>query len=464
MISLTDFFVLNRDIILFVYGLAFFLLGFAIILQTRKSSRLELARSLRWLAVFGITHGFYEWGDLFIPIQAEYLSETTVQVLYFFHKLLLAFSFLCLFEFGVAVLPFSKHVKWFHWETVAVFLLWFVVAFLVFPGDPVDSIWRRTANAFARYIIGFPGGILSAYGLRAHTIQKIAPLNVPKIVRMFGAAGVSLGIYAILASISPPVNFPPGNIINTETFTQFVGAPPMVFRSLVALAITFTLIRALEVFDLETERRIEQLEQQQIINAEQERLARDLHDGAIQKVYTAGLLVESATRLAEPESEMDIRLKRAVVALSDSIADLRRNLSELHAHTQTPSANSLPEIFRNIAGNPNYNTLIHISVHTDLPDEKNISNWRAAHVYAIVNEAMANTIRHAQASEVSIHASDKGDAVVITIKDNGTGLPTEARNGYGLRNMRDRARLLSSTINFENNKGLAVILEVPWKD
>jgi len=47
MISLDEFFALNREIILFIYGLGFFILGFAIILQTQKSSRLELARSLR---------------------------------------------------------------------------------------------------------------------------------------------------------------------------------------------------------------------------------------------------------------------------------------------------------------------------------------------------------------------------------------------------------------------------------
>ena len=52
---LSQFFFYNKEIILFVYGLGFFILGFAIILQVQQSSRLELARSLRWLAAFGIT-------------------------------------------------------------------------------------------------------------------------------------------------------------------------------------------------------------------------------------------------------------------------------------------------------------------------------------------------------------------------------------------------------------------------
>ncbi len=112
MISLDEFFSLNREIILFIYGLGFFLLGFAIILQSQKSSRLELARSLRWLAAFGITHGLNEWGDLFIPIQAHYLSGTVIRVFDIFQLILLAASFACLFEFGVSMLNSVNRLQW----------------------------------------------------------------------------------------------------------------------------------------------------------------------------------------------------------------------------------------------------------------------------------------------------------------------------------------------------------------
>src|SRR5512144_34743 len=107
MISIGEFFTINRQLVLFVYGLGFFILGFAILLQVQQSSRLELARSLRWLAAFGITHAFNEWGDLFIPIQAQYLSPTIIKLLLIIQLILLAASFACLFEFGISVLsPF----------------------------------------------------------------------------------------------------------------------------------------------------------------------------------------------------------------------------------------------------------------------------------------------------------------------------------------------------------------------
>ena len=68
----------NREIILFLYGLVFFLLGLIIALQSQRYSRLDLARNLKWLAAFGIAHSLHEWGDLFIPIQATHLSDGAV--------------------------------------------------------------------------------------------------------------------------------------------------------------------------------------------------------------------------------------------------------------------------------------------------------------------------------------------------------------------------------------------------
>src|SRR5512144_1306463 len=121
MTPLEVFFAQNREIIYFVYGLAFFILGFAIILQVQQSSRLELARSLRWLAAFGITHAFNEWGDLFIPIQAQYMSATIIRLLRVFQLVLLAVSFDALFEFGVSVLRPFNLPKWTRGVPTALF-------------------------------------------------------------------------------------------------------------------------------------------------------------------------------------------------------------------------------------------------------------------------------------------------------------------------------------------------------
>ncbi|HEX5942814.1 MAG TPA: ATP-binding protein [Anaerolineales bacterium] len=465
MINILEWFDLNRSIIYFIYGLVFFILGFAIILQTRQSSRLDLARSLRWLAAFGITHGFHEWGDLFIPIQAAYLPPEILRFLYLLHLVLLALSFVFLLGFGVALLYTGKQRQWLNWLTFILLISWLIVLFAILPPTISDERpWRYTANALARYFIGLPGGLLAAYGLRHHTLLRIKPLNVPDIVRTLQVAGLALGGYALLAGlVPPPVDFFPGNILNRVTFTEWIGIPPLVFRSLTGMVIAVALIRALEIFDVVTQRRIEELEQNQIITAERERLARELHDGAIQKVYTAGLLVESAARLADSESEIGARLTKSVTVLGDAIVDLRRNLSELHAGSQNPNE-SLSELLQQIAKNPHYTSMVNITLDTDLLNSKKFSPMRASHILAIVNEALANTIRHAQAQNVEICAVDLGRQLQIEIKDDGIGIPLEPKVSYGLRNMRDRARLLNGTLQFTNNKGTMVTLTVPWVD
>ena len=465
MITLSEFFKLNQSIIYFAYGLVFFVLGFAIILQTRQSSRLDLARSLRWLAAFGITHAFHEWGDLFIPIQATYLSPEILRVLYILHLILLAVSFIFLFEFGLTLLSPGKRGKWLHGLTSFLLIGWLIALFLLIPSTySSENSWGFTANALARYFIGFPGGLLAAYGLRHHTLLRIKPLDVPQIVLTLQLAGISLGIYAVFAGlIPPPVDFFPGNMVNRVTFTELIGVPPLVFRSLTGLVIAAALIRALEIFDVETERRIEELEQHQIVTAERERLARELHDGAIQKVYTAGLLVESASRLADSNSELGARLQKSVMVLSDAIADLRRNLSELHAGSHAPSE-SLPTLLRQTAEDPNYASMVNITLDTDVSNSKGLSAIRFGHVFAIVNESMANIVRHAEAKNVQIRACDLGTQLQIEISDDGIGIPPEPKAGYGLRNMRDRARLLNGNLQFINNKGTTVALTVPWID
>ena len=465
MTSLRDLFAINHDIILFVYGLVFFVLGLAIALQSRRYSRLELARSLSWLAAFGITHGLHEWGDLFIPIQQAYLSAPAVQLLNVIQLALLAVSFACLFEFGAALLrPFGR-ARWLRGVSAGLLLVWVLLSFFVLlPFLPNLDTWHHTANALARYFIGFPGGLLAAFGLRQQALQRIAPLNVPHIVNTLRTAGLTLALYAVFGGlIPPPVAFFPGNALNVESFQQVVGVPPMVFRSLIGLVLAVGIIRALEVFEVETARMIEAMEQQQILAAERERIGRELHDGAIQTVYTAGLLVESARKLAGPDSPAAPRLDKAMAVLNDAIRDLRRSLGDLRA---APSGEPLPAALRRVADDPRFRSLVDVTLELDLPAADSLSPVRTDHVVAIMGEALSNIVRHARARQVTITAARADGRLVMTIQDDGIGLPRDPHAGYGLRNMRDRARLLGGRLEIVSaaGKGASVRLDVPWED
>lgn len=462
---LHTFFELNRQVILFVYGLVFFVLGLGIALQSRRYSRLDLARSLKWLAAFGFTNSLAEWGDFFIPIQRAYLSEPAIQLLNVAQLVLLAVSFACLFEFGAALLrPFGR-ARWLRGVSVGLLIFWVFASFFVFlPLSPDLPAWHHTSNALARYFIGFPGGLLAAYGLRQQTFRRIAPLDVPRIVNTLRVAGVLLALYAVFGGlIPPPISFFPGSVLNSATFEAAFDVPPHVFRSLIGLALAVTIIRALEVFEVETARRIEAMEEERTLAAERERIARELHDGAIQTVYTAGLLVESAHKMASPDGPLAARLAKAEEVLNDAIRDLRRSLGELRAaHADEPLAAAL----RRVAENPRFRSLVDVSLDLDLPEAEALSALRTDHLLAILGEALSNAVRHARARHVQVAARHADGRLTLTVQDDGVGLPREPQAGYGLRNMRDRARLLGGNLEVagSSDKGTTVKLDVPWED
>ncbi len=459
---ITDFFTINREIIFFIYGLTFFVLGLAIAITSRHSSHLELARSLNWLAAFGFMHGFHEWGDFFIPLQAVYLPPGMIQLLHYLHLLLLAFSFACLYGFGLALLAPLKHRQWLHIGFALLIIAWVLLSAFPFRHWFTDfAVWTNAVDALARYFIGLPSGLLAAYALREHTMKRIEPLDVPRIVRALRLSGITMAIYALAAGlIVPPVPFIPGNWLNTETFTQYLLIPPQLVRAMIGLAMALTTIRVLEIFDVETSRQIEAMEQDRIVRDERERIARELHDGSIQKVYTAGLLVRSAEKLAEPESPLAGRLATAVGVLDDAIGDLRQNLGELRSPAGQPEP--LKQAIQKLASDPRFATLVTVDLMLDLPEGFALSSQRNIHVLAVLQEALANIIRHAHARHVSITAEQPDHHLRLKVADDGIGIPEQVMGEYGLRNMRDRAALLHGELTVERlAHGTCVTLDIP---
>ena len=462
--SLRDFFELNRIVVLFMYGQVFFVIGLAIALQSRRHSHLELARSLGWLAAFGIAHGLHEWALIFIPIQATYLNTASLSLLQVLQVVLLALSFGFLFQFGaelvrecwswVITIPLVIMVGW---------GLWFVLPGLALSGE--FAIWHKQASIWARYLIGFPGGLLAAYGLRHQAERYIKPLNLTHIYRTLRMAGLALGAYAILGGlIVPAADFFPANWLNETRLVDWLGIPAPVFRSFTGLVIAVTIIRALEVFDLETDQLIEQMESEQNLMAERDRIGRELHDGTIQQVYTAGLIVESARRKVADETVVAQRLDRAMTALDEAITGLRAYMGNLRTQ---PATLSLVEGLRQQTINPRLTALMEIDLTLELPESAELSPLRTTHVLSILNEALANAARHAQARHVHVQATQAAGQFALTIRDDGRGFSDKPnKNGYGLRNMRDRARLLGGALRITSqpNQGTQIVLLAPWEE
>jgi signal transduction histidine kinase len=461
-----EFLAANRPIVLFVQGEVFFVLGLAIAWQSRRHSRLALARSLGWLGAFGLTHAMVEWGNIFIPIQAQYLGRAWIELLLLFQAFLLAFSFAALFQFGAEALSALRpSLRWLQVIPGGLLILW-MAAFLwtsqVTRLAPAQFVIH--ANVWARYLLGVPGAVTAALALMAQKPQPIQTGSTVRHTYAFQVAGVALVSYAILTGLLvPPAPFFPANTINSDLVLNRFGLPVEVLRSIVGLVLVISIVRGLEIFRMEADRRIEEMEQAQILTAERERISREIHDGTIQTIYTAALITESVRKRLSGDDPMAARLDTVVSALDHAIRDLRQLIVDLERSTPNES---LADGLHKLADESYLASLLEVKVTAPSEEGLSLPPGGATHVLAIVREALSNVARHAQARHAWVVAEQCDGQLHITVADDGIGFGAQEAGGFGLRNMRDRARLLGGSVRVtpRSPSGTQVVLTIPWTD
>lgn len=464
---LLQFFHTNEVVIYAIYGQVFFVLGLAIALQSRRYSRLELAGSLPLLAGFGLTHGLVEWGYVFIPIQAEYLPGSVIQLLYLGQSFLLVTSFTLLLRFGVQLnTPELFSSRWGRIVPWAWYGAWWASLFAAWLfGMASPARLLNDWELISRYTMAFPGAALAAYGLRRHALDRIQPMALPHIVAFLRLAGWALATYAFFGGlVGPASSIFLANWLNYELVERLTGIPVPVFRSLCGLVLTYGMIRAMEVFQLETDRLIEEMEQRYLLTSERERIGRELHDGTIQAIYAAGLMIEDAARrLTDEPAVARARLDQAMHSLNQTIQDIRRYIFELR--TADGSA-SLEEELEALVQDLRVNTLVEVRLHTEGQPAYTFSPDRRQHIVQIAREALSNVARHAHARHVDVALCWHEDGLTLEICDDGIGfevaevlrgaedgVPPAGSAGHGLGNMRRRAELLGGHLEVASAPG-----------
>lgn len=459
---MSDWFTENRTLVYFVYGLVFFTLGITVLLQTRNYSRLRLARNLPWLGWFGVLHGLYEWGDIFIPIQVSNMGEHYFSIFDFLQHGLLAVSFWCLFQFGVELLrPASKAWRWIRLIPSMVLILWAIGPMILgYIFTPDIHQWHGFANAMTRYLLCIPGAILSGIGLIRQARLQIEPLKVPRIGNMLKVAAAALFAYSLFAGlVTPAATIFPASVVNADWFTATFHVPPPVFRSLIGLVLLVSITLALEVFNIETDRMIRRMEQGQVITVERQRFARDLHDGALQQVYASGLLAQSLRKKIDGKAAD--QADQLIETINQAIEQLRAFLPH---HNPEPDSIDLVGALTPIIEEAQRN--ISITTSWDSNEIPSLSPEQTSHLAAFVNEALSNVIRHSRSDTADIRLFCKDQHLIVEITDQGIGIPAEAEPGFGLKNMRDRARLLGAALSIESGKakGTTVTLNLPMEE
>ncbi|MBI1879176.1 MAG: hypothetical protein HYR94_13310 [Chloroflexi bacterium] len=246
--------------------------------------------------------------------------------------------------------------------------------------------------------------------------------------------------------------FFPANWFNTMLLEGGLGIPIPVFRSLLGLTLTVAIIRILEIFDLEIDRKLSAMEEAQILAAERERLGRDLHDHTLQSVYAAGLMLNAARHapcLLEDGAAAD-NLAQATLTLDHAVADIRRHIAELRAQ---PTSLSLAEGLTQLLHDSALSSMVQVDLKLNLPEDRPLTARQVRHLLAIAGEAFSNVARHAHARRVQLSVQVGEEILSLSIADDGQGIPPDFVAGYGLRNMRDRARLLAGDLGIESQPG-----------
>ena len=180
---------------------------------------------------------------------------------------------------------------------------------------------------------------------------------------------------------------------------------------------------------------------------ERNRLAREIHDTLGHTLTGIIMAADAGLALFEvaPE-EAKKRIQIVAQSARDGLTDVRRSIKELRPDALEQS--TLAQALEAMVENFRLTTSARIDYFQEAaelkldPDEENT-------LYRVVQEGMTNAVRHGHADRIEIRITRTGDAVTVSIRDNGTGCPAP-EEGFGLRHMRERLQMLGGTLAYGN--------------
>ncbi len=238
MISLSKLAHDHMLVVFFVYGLAFFLLGTAILLKQDKRSSLKLRSLLLLLAGFGLLHGASEWSDMFLALGETYWTPFLFRIIKTIGFYLGLGSFVFLLAFGLRSVALDRsRFNWLERASVIVSLLFAAVVTVHGIRSGLSDQWYVTSGVLMRYLLAFPGSLIAAAGLfRQSQSREIKEINSSAIHSNIRGLAAVFVVYALLAGvIVPQAPFPPAAFINYSSFENVFGLPVQIFRAACSL-------------------------------------------------------------------------------------------------------------------------------------------------------------------------------------------------------------------------------------
>jgi len=202
---------------------------------------------------------------------------------------------------------------------------------------------------------------------------------------------------------------------------------------------------------------LQEAEREVAVGEDRERIARDLHDTVIQRLFGEGLRLEAV--VPRVDESVRGRIESVVEGLDQTIKELRMAIFSLQSTGAAP-------------GGLRGRLLDEVTAATDALEfeprlqfdgaVESIDDRVAEHLIPVLREALSNVARHAEASQVRV-AVKVDDQVTLTVTDDGVGVPDEVLGGHGLANLADRARALGGTFAISSGPvgGSTLVWQVP---
>ncbi|HET7140753.1 MAG TPA: GAF domain-containing sensor histidine kinase [Arthrobacter sp.] len=204
--------------------------------------------------------------------------------------------------------------------------------------------------------------------------------------------------------------------------------------------------------------RIHRLREQLVVFTDRDRIARDLHDVVIQRLFAAGLSIQSLRRFTTGEPALT-RIDAVTSELDETIRDLRNTIYSLRSSGEQELLSSrILQAVRNATKSLQFAPRLTLNGAVDsVLDAGTVTN-----VLAVISEGLSNAVRHAEAQAIGVSVSVSDGTLALVIRDDGKGF-SESVPGNGLVNMEQRALELGGSFEVASaaSKGTTVAWSVP---
>lgn len=296
------------------------------------------------------------------------------------------------------------------------------------------------------------GTLPEGHGILGLLIIDPQPLRLPDLTRHPDSFGFPEGHPQMHSFLGVPIRVR-GEVFGNLYLTDKLGAPTFsAADEELAVALAATAGMAIENARLHS--RLAEL----LVVEDRERIARDLHDTVIQRLFATGLALQGvAARVADPE--LSARLSAAVDDLDDTVRHIRTTIFELQ-RPRVPGRSVRREVL-DLAAETADALGFAVATRFDGPVDTTVGDAAAEHLLAATREALTNVVKHAGASHVDLAVAVDGTTLSLAVRDDGVGLPaTPSGGGHGLENLASRAEDLGGTCEVRDRTGGGC--EVRW--